>query len=274
MPDLGIGEAALIAGLVGGGATATAGIYGANKSAGAAETAAGDQSSAAVKAAQIQADAANHSADLTANSAAQALALSRANSQLSLDQYNQQQTRLQPYRNLGSFALGQPFSAAPAPLSLPPIDSSGTTPNSSGTPTGSTSGTSGGANYAPLIDALNKGQNPQAVIQQYNSSQAPVNGESYAWRSIPSAPGGGVVEIPGGAYLAPGPNGQWGYTAGSDGGGGGSTPTATAGPVKLNYTPTTLGSMMPTQATVGTLQAPAIQAQMPYRSLGQISGVA
>lgn len=255
------------------GGTAAAGVYGANKSAGAASSAASSQSDAAVKAAQIQADAANHSADLTANSAAQALALSRANSQLSLDQYNQQQTRLQPYRNLGSFALGQPFSDAPAPLTLPNLPSSSTTPNSGGTPAGSTSGSSAGANYAPLIDALNKGQSPQAVIDQYNSSQGPVKGESYAWRSIAGAPGGGVVEIPGGAYLAPGPDGQWGYTAGSDGGGGSGAPAASAGPVKLNYTPSRLSAAGPTQATIGTLQAPAIQAQAPYRSLGQIGGI-
>lgn len=254
-------------------AGAIGGAIAGHESASGAKTAAADQSDAAVKAAQIQADAANHSADLTASSAAQALALSRSNSQLSLDQYNQQQQRLQPYRNLGSFALGQPSQAAPAPLSLPPLPSGATTANSSSTPAGSASGSSGGANYAPLIDALNKGQNPQAVIQQYNSAQGPVNGESYAWRSIPTAPGGGVVEVPGGAYLAPGPNGQWGYTPGSDSGGGSATASAaSAGPVKLNYTPSMLSAAAPTQATIGTLQAPAIQPQM--RSLGQIAGVA
>ncbi len=252
-------------------AGAIGGAIAGHESASGATTAAADTSAAAVKGAQIQADAATKAAQMQSDSATQALNYSRSQSQLALDQYNQQQSRLQPYRNLGSFALGQPSQAAPAPLSLPPIPSSSTAANSSSTPAGSVSGSSGGANYAPLIAALNQGQNPQAVIQQYNSTQGPVNGESYAWRSIPTAPGGGVVEIPGGAYLAPGPNGQWGYTPGSDGGGGSAaSPPVTAGPVKLNYTPSMIGAPAPTQATVGTLQAPAIQAP---RSLGQIAGV-
>jgi hypothetical protein len=120
---LGLLGAALVPAASGGAATAigalalggTAGnifsqIYGANKTSGAAEYAA-----------DVQAKAAKEAAEIQAKSAERALQYSRAQSQLSLDQYNAQQRRLQPYRNLGLFAMGQPFENAPDPLALPPV---------------------------------------------------------------------------------------------------------------------------------------------------------
>lgn len=104
--------------IIAAGASAGAGIYAANKQSGAAENAAKTQSDAAIKTTQIQSDAANKAAELQSQSAKDALAFSRSQSQLALDQYNQQQGRLQPYRNLGNFALGQPMEGAPAPLRL------------------------------------------------------------------------------------------------------------------------------------------------------------
>jgi hypothetical protein len=256
--------------------TATAGVVGAKMNSGAATTAAGDTSTAAVKSAQIQADAADQAANLQSQTAAQALDYSRQQSQLSLDQYNQQQQRLQPYRNLGAFALGQAPSDAPAPLTLPNISVGSTTAPTSGatTPASSPSTTTSGAgsaNYQPLLSALNQGQNPQAVIAQFNTAQGLPNGSSYAWRSIPTAPGGGVVEVPGGAYLAPGPNGSWGYTPGSSSSSGSSSATPAApGPVTLNYTPTNISSGNAYTPTAGTLNAPVIQ---PYRTLSQVGGI-
>jgi hypothetical protein len=96
--------------LITGAATAGASIFGASKQAGAIDNAA-----------NIQAKAAKEAADVQAKSAERALLYSRAQSQLALDQYNAQQKRLQPYRNLGLFALGQPFENAPDPLTLPPV---------------------------------------------------------------------------------------------------------------------------------------------------------
>lgn len=120
---------AVIATAIGVAATAGAGIYAANKNSGAAEHAADTQSAAAVKSAQITTDAANHAADLQSQSAKDALAFSRSQSQLALDQYNQQQTRLQPYRNLGNFALGMAPGAAPAPLQLAALPGQSTLPS-------------------------------------------------------------------------------------------------------------------------------------------------
>lgn len=268
MAIAGIGAA--IAGI----ATGAGSAIGAGEQASGAKTAAADTSSGAVQAAQIQATAAEQAAELQAQTAQQALQYQQEESQLSLNQYNQQQQNLQPYRNLGAFALGQAPSPAPAPLTLPGLPNTSTTPlgssGTSGTPTGTTSLTSGSgsspANVAPLLSALNQGQSPQAVIAQMNASQGLQSGSSYAWRSIPTAPGGGVVEVPGGAYLAPGPNGVWGYTAGPSGGS--STPAATAGPVTLNYTPSNIGTPVYTPP-VGVLSAPTPQTAA-YTPLSQI----
>jgi hypothetical protein len=251
------------------GGTAAAGIYGANKSSSAATTAAADQSDAAVKAAQIQADAANKAAQLQATTAQQALDYSRSQSQLALDQYNQQQTRLQPYRNLGAFALGQAPSNAPAPLSLPPLSSSSTAPLSGSMPSGLASGTADPASYA--LSLVTGGMTPAQAAQQTNQKFNLQTGAQAVYY-----PDSNTIGLPN-AYLA-GPTGksdspaQWGIVQRS--GGGGSATTAqppSAGPVKLNYTPTQIGSLAPTSATAGTLQAPPIVA--PSRSLGQIGGI-
>jgi hypothetical protein len=132
------------------GGSAAAGVVGAKLSSGAAKDAAAAQSDAAVKAAQIQADSAREQGQLTAKTAADALQYSRGQSQLSLDQYNQQQQRLQPYRNLGSFALGQPSQGAPAPLTLPNLPGQQTAPNAGGMPAGSQSWASAGGSAADL----------------------------------------------------------------------------------------------------------------------------
>ena len=249
------GLALAIAGIAGAGT-----VVAAHETSSGAEQAASDTASAAVSSAQIQADAATKAAQMTSDTAANALAYSRSQSQLSLDQYNQQQQRLQPYRNLGSFALGQPPSDAPDALTLPNISTTGTTPTSGATTNGSPSTTTSGAgseNYQPLISALNAGTNPQSVISQFNTSQGLQTGSSYAWRAIPGAPGGGVVEVPGGAYLAPGPSGVWGYTPGSGGSSSGTNTAAastTPQPVTLGYQPTYLSSGTP----------------LPYNTLGQM----
>lgn len=96
----------------------------------AGERAAATQSSSAERVAQTQTDAANRAADIAAQSSREALDFSRANSQLSLDQYNQQQRRLMPYRNLGNFALGQPFETEHSDLQLPSMGQSGSAPTS------------------------------------------------------------------------------------------------------------------------------------------------
>lgn len=99
--------AALLTALgVAGGATASA--IATHSAAGKQEEAARVQSDAAVKAAQIQADAAQKAADEQAKSATEALNFTKAQAQLSLDQYNAKEARLTPYRNLGAFAMGTP----------------------------------------------------------------------------------------------------------------------------------------------------------------------
>lgn len=240
---------------------------GAGKQADAAKEAASTQSAAAVKSAQIQADAANQSAQLQAKTAADALQYSRGQSQLSLDQYNQQQTRLQPYRNLGAFALGQPQSDAPAPLTLPALPSSQTAPNASTMPSGSTSGASAGgsdpASYA--LSLVTGGMTPQQAAQQTNQKFNLQTGSQAVYY-----PDSNTIGLPN-AYLAgptdkPDSPSKWGIVPRS-GGGGSATGAATAGPVKLNYTPSMMSAgAQSTPPTIGTLQAPPMQ----YRSLAQI----
>lgn len=252
------------------GAAGTAGIVGAKISSNAGKEAAATQSDAGVKAAQIQADSANKQAELQASSAKQALDYSRSQSQLSLDQYNQQQTRLQPYRNLGAFALGQPMSDAPAALTLPNLPGTQTTPSSSALPSGSQSSASGGDPAAYTLSLIQGGMSAQQAAQQTNAKFNLQTGSQAVYY-----PENNTIGLPG-AYLA-GPTNkpdspkEWGIVPRS--GGGGSAPAAaTAGPVKLNFTPSRIGAsganMMP---VTGTLQAP--QTISPYRTLSQIAGV-
>lgn len=243
------------------GGTAAAGVVGAKLQSGAAKDAAASSSDAAVRAAQIQADSAREQGQITAKTAADALNYSRGQSQLSLDQYNQQQTRLQPYRNLGSFALGQPLQGAPAPLTLPNLPGTQTAPTSGTMPAGSQSGASGGQGDAAALKALlDSGVDPQQAVTQFNQKYGRTTGNEAVYYD-PSAHGGvATIGLPD-AYLAK-PGGSWDITQRA-GGGGAVGAAATAGPVKLNYAPSMLTSGTSTP-TIGTLQAPQ------YRPLSQI----
>ena len=95
-----------------------------------------------------------------------------------------------------------------------------------------------------MSSLLAQGLDPNTAIQQVNAQFGLQSGSSYAWRSIPGAPGGGVVEVPGGSYFAPGSNGQWGLNAGDSSGAAASTGTnnqfaalATGGLPALDATP-------------------------------------
>lgn len=256
-----IGTAAAIASAIAAGAAGTASVVGAHMSSNAGKEAASSQGDAAVKAAQIQADSANSQAAIQAKTAADALNYSRGQSQLSLDQYNQQQTRLQPYRNLGSFALGQPLQGAPAPLTLPNLPGTQTTPTSGLMPSGSQSGASAGQGDASALKALlDGGMAPQQAVVEFNKKYGRTTGNEAVYYD-PSAHGGvATIGLPD-AYLAK-PGGSWDITQRA-GGGGAPAAGATAGPVKLNYTPSMLTSGTSTP-TIGTLQAPQ------YRPLSQI----
>ena len=61
----------------------------------------------------------------------------------------------------------------------------------------------------------------QALVDQANQALNLQSGNSFAWRAISGAPGGGVYEVPGGGYFALGPDGTWGYNAGDSSGSGG-----------------------------------------------------
>lgn len=205
--------------------TAGAGIIAAHETSGASEDSAQIQSTAQEQIAAENAAAQKYAADLQAKATADALAFSKAGAENtyqnnevsregSYDDYAAAQNRIGGISKL----LGMGDRAIPA--YRPGVD-----PNFSGD--GTTAPSTSGVNYQPLVSALNQGQTPQQVIDQFNSSQGLPNGSSYAWRAIPGAPGGGVVEIPGGAYLAPGPDGTWGYTAGPSGS---TSPAAPTGP--------------------------------------------
>ena len=112
-------------------ATTTAAIIAATAAAGGAIASGAMQSHAVGEAAKTQADAAKTQADadikaaeIQAQSARDALAYSRSQSQSALDQYNAQQVRLQPYRNLGNFAMGRPNEDAPRAMRLPALPAS------------------------------------------------------------------------------------------------------------------------------------------------------
>ena len=211
------------------GGTAAAGIIGSKI-----------QSNASEHAADVQTQAAEQAAQLQSQSAANTLAFEKA--QAEADYKNQEIARQANYQqwaananrlgSLGSSMYGLPARNIPAYVpSVDPGYTGAGAVNSSlagGSPAAASGAT--GTTYQPLLDALNKGQTPQAVIDQFNASQGLKTGSSYAWRSIPGAPGGGVVEVPGGAYLAPGPDGTWGYTPAPSGGGSSATapPNASA----------------------------------------------
>lgn len=104
-----------------------------------------------------------------------------------------------------------------------------------------------GGNYADpstmATTLLGSGYDPQNVITQVNSQFSLPYGQSYAWRAIAGAPGGGVIEVPGGAYYALGADGKWGYNAGDSGGSG--TPANPGGGDGLGPQPTPPGGTIP-----------------------------
>lgn len=225
-------------GLAATGIGATASLFSGKGQANAAKEAAQIQADAENKAAQLQADAARNTLAFETQQAGQNQSNFQAAQNANYNQWLYRQGIVRPYQQSGLNAentlgqmLGLPaidptMPSTPPPPSFQTVGMPGTPPTNAPQ--------SSGPNYSPLVDALNKGQSPQAVIDQFNKSQGPAStGETYAWRSIPNAPGGGVVEIPGGAYLAPGPNGQWGYTGAPASSG----TAATAGRYVLNGPP-------------------------------------
>lgn len=182
-------------------------IYGANA-----------QSSAADQAASITAAAEKYIADLTAKSNADALAFNKSTAENAFqnNEVGRQTTYGQWAAKEGRLGYLGDLMGLPArqiPSYIPGVD-----PHFDGSTSGAPPAPA--ANYNPLMAAINAGQNPQAVIDSFNKSQGLPTGASYAWRAIPGAPGGGVVEIPGGSYLAPGSDGKWGWNVGDSGGSG------------------------------------------------------
>lgn len=230
--------------IVGAGIGALGGIFGAKET-----------SNATQNAAQIQADAATKAAQLQAQSNAQALAFEEAQAQQSLNtqnatglgNYNQWAAQQQRLSDFGQM-LGLPARNIPAYVPIP--GATGTSASASG------SVPSGGSNYQPLVSALNSGKysNPQAAIDAINQQQNLPNGASYAWRSIPNAPGGGVVEVPGGQYLTPNPQGVWGIAGSPASGSSSSTPSNSVAGMNsmmpfMSYTPQNIaGSYTPSNS--------------------------
>lgn len=243
-----IGTAVGIGTAIAGVAGATASIYGANKVSNANETAAKTTSDAATKSAQIQADAADRAAQLTSDSAKQTLDYERGQSQLSLNQYNQQQARLQPYRNLGNFALGLPNEAAPAPLQLPALGGSSATTGVPSTASASVPNLPAGDATAWMKVATDPTARAQFVTGVLGTKATPQLVDYYS-KVIAGQPGANATEQAGGAQF---------YTnlinQGVNSGGGGAAPAAAPpSKVALNYQPSTLLST--------------------YRPLSQIAGV-
>ncbi len=239
---------------IGAGVGAVAELYGGKQSSNATTKAAQIQADAETAAAKQQADAAAAALQFQEQQAAQQRADNIAAQQANYGQWGYRQNSIRPMQASGLQAnntlaqlLGLPAQNAQLPDLPPPPNFA----NTSGTPSGPTGAPSStGPNYQPLVAALNGGQSPQAVIDQFNKSQGPAStGESYAWRSIPGAPGGGVVEIPGGAYLAPGPDGQWGYTGAPSGSSSGSTAASSVSP----FAPKPLGPGQPLSFVPGSL---------------------
>lgn len=200
--------APVIAAIIAGGAA----IGGAELSQHGQSAAADTQSQTAERVAQIQKQAADQALAFQQQQAQQQQQNFVAAQNANYNQWLYRQGIVRPYQAMGTGAmdmLGGLLGVTPA--QLPPTPPPPTFSTTGGSPV-STQPVAPGANYQPLMAALNQGQSPQAVIDAFNKSQGLPQGNSYAWRSIPEAPGGGVVEIPGGSYLAPGPNGQWGYT--------------------------------------------------------------
>jgi hypothetical protein len=194
-------------------ATAAGGIIGAHETASGVQGAAETTASATAKAAQLQAESNANTLAFEKDQAAKQLATQNAIQQAN---YNQWAAREQRLSNFGAM-LGLPARDIPAYVPIP-----GTANGPTGLPSGASSGTSAvggpsGVSYQSLVADLNAGKDPQTAIDAANKAQNLQTGSSFAWRAIPGAPGGGVVEVPGGQYLTPNPQGQWGI-AGTPGG--------------------------------------------------------
>lgn len=97
MPQIGIGLGMLISGLASGGAA----VYGAQKMSSASNKAAKLQTDAATRAAEIQDKANREAMDYAKQVEAQHQKNFETTQALNLDQYNQREARVTPYRNLG-----------------------------------------------------------------------------------------------------------------------------------------------------------------------------
>lgn len=171
-------------------------------------------------AAQLQAQAAKDALAFEQQQAAQARADSIAAQNANAGQWGYHQNTIRPYQQGGlnafsnlSQLLGLPATSTDLP-DLPPPPSFA---NAGGQQSAAAPSTN--ASYSGILSALNSGKSPQDAIADINK-QGAVNGESYAWRSIADAPGGGVVEVPGsrGSYLTKNTDGSWKFVQGNDGG--------------------------------------------------------
>ena len=243
----------------------------AHETAGATTTAATTTSNAADKAAQIQSDAAEKAAELQAQSASEALDFSKQESALSLQQYNAQQQRLQPYRNLGNFAMGLPPDAAPAPLTMPGVP--GTTPTTTSPAGSSTMPTTSGAPGAtdPVQSYL---------LSQVQSGISPQQAASTANQKFGLQSGGGAVYYPDtntigmpGYYLAGpqgGGSGAWNVVQRQGAGGGGAAGTTNTS----NLLPITQQTLAGGQTLINPYSSPTSSGTtMPYNSLATLGGV-
>jgi hypothetical protein len=200
-------------GAIGAGTAAGLGLLGAHTTAGAQESAAATQAAAQKYASDRTAEANAATLAFEKDQAAKQLATQNAIQQANYQQWAAREQRLS---NFGSM-LGLPARDIPAYVPIP-----GTANGPTGLPSGASSGTRAvggpsGVSYQSLVADLNAGKDPQTAIDAANKAQNLQTGSSFAWRPIPGAPGGGVVEVPGGQYLTPNPQGQWGI-AGTPGG--------------------------------------------------------
>lgn len=137
---------------------------------------------------------------------------------LNLDQYNQKEARLAPYRSIGAGAtgtladlMGVPMTQVPSGAARPPLSSA---PGSAPTGTPSTSGSGGGA--ADLKALLDAGTDPQTAIAQFNKQYGRTTGNEATYYG-PEVHGKAAIGLPD-AYLSLEDNG-WSITPRSGGSG-------------------------------------------------------
>ena len=255
-------------------ATAAGTAIAAHETGSAAKSAATTTSDAATKAAQIQADAADKAAELQAQTSTDALNYTKQQSALSLAQYNAQQQRLQPYRNLGNFAMGLPNDPAPAPLVLPTIpDTSGGSSSMPGTtPSGSTTQD---PVQSYMLGLLNSGVDPSSVAAQTNAKFGNTIGTGALYY-----PSNNTIGLPNFYVAGPqqGQTGPWTVTP-RQGAGTSTTPTTAASTAStlLPLTQATMNGSNQTQINPASAAGPIASVTGPvqatgYRSLAQLGG--